>query len=248
MSPRAPAAGSLPVTRISRARLTEPVEDWSTRLACVEHILEHGLAPGRLVVLVGENGSGKSTLIEGIAQAYGLSPEGGSTGARHSSRPSESDLWRTLWLDRGIGAARWGFFLRAETMHGFYSYLEANPAKNGESAFHEMSHGESFLEVLATRFNDPGLYLLDEPESALSFSGCLALVGLLHQIATSDNAQAIVATHSPILAATPGAQILEVGSWGLRESSWRDLELVQNWSDFLAAPESYLRYVLTPDA
>jgi predicted ATPase len=206
--------------------------------------LAAGLDLAPLTILVGENGSGKSTLVEAIAGAYGLSPEGGSTGARHSSRVTESPLSDDLQLLRGVGASRWGFFLRAETMHGFYSYLEQNPGASPEPVFHEMSHGESFLEVLANRFNGPGLYVLDEPESALSFSGCLALVGLLHRIAADGRRQAIVATHSPIIAATPGAQILEIGDWGMRASKWTDLELVQNWQAFLESPDLYLRHVV----
>jgi predicted ATPase len=240
------AASTLPVGRVGRA-VDADVDRlrWPATLACVRQVLDAGLELGPLTVFVGENGSGKSTLVEGIAQAYGLSSEGGSTGARHSSRASESSLWRSLSLSRGVGASRWGFFLRAETMHGFYSYLEQNPAKSAEPVFHEMSHGESFIEVLATRFTGPGLYVLDEPESALSFSGCLALVGLLHRIAISGTMQAIVATHSPIIAATPGAQILEVGDWGLREQTWGELELVLNWQSFLTSPGQYLRHVIT---
>lgn len=99
--------------------------------------------------------------------AFGMSSEGGSTGARHSTRPSESTLHQHFRLIRGTAGARCGFFLRAETMHGFYSYLEDNCAKGYEPKFHEMSHGESFLQVLASRFDSPGLYVLDEPETYL---------------------------------------------------------------------------------
>ena len=196
-------------------------------------------------MLIGENGSGKSTLVEGIAQQFGLSPEGGSTGARHSTRPTESPLWRAMWLTRGLAASKWGFFLRAETMHGYYTYLEQNPAgpRSREPVFHELSHGESFLELLSTRVTGPGLFVLDEPEAALSFTGSLALVGLLGKIARSETTQPIVATHSPVVAATPGARILEVTSDGLVERQWRDLELVQHWTAFLADPDSYLRYL-----
>jgi predicted ATPase len=217
---------------------------WPADIPAVADLLDGGLELGPLTVLVGENGSGKSTLVEAVAQAYGLSPEGGSTGARVSTRPSESELYRALRLQRGIGASRWGFFLRAETMHGFYSYLEEHPGSSAEPAFHELSHGESFLGVLENRFADPGFYVLDEPESALSFSGCLALVGLLHRIAADGRRQALVATHSPIVAATPGARIIEVGEHGLREVEWHDLDLVQNWRGFLEDPQLYLRHVL----
>lgn len=237
----------LPVTALRRDTRSEVRIDegrWPWRIPAVRQLLDDGLELDRLTVLVGENGSGKSTLVEAIAQRYGLSPEGGSTGAQHSTRPTESELVRALRLERGVGAPRWGFFLRAETMHGFYTYLENNPSAHAAERFHELSHGESFIEVLQTRFHDPGLYVLDEPESALSFTGCLALVDLLHSIAGDTTRQAIVATHSPVIAATPGATILEVGDWGLRRSTWEDLELVQNWRDFLDSPEVFLRPLL----
>ena len=106
------------------------------------------LGPG-VTFLVGENGSGKSTLPEAIAVAYGLSPEGGSSQGSHSTRPSESGLRPLPGLQRGVGSGRWGFFLRAETMHGWYTYLEDNPADHDRDPhFHEMSHGESFIALL----------------------------------------------------------------------------------------------------
>lgn len=232
------------VTRDAGVSLDTSV--WPATLPCVRQVLNSGLQLGPLTVLVGENGSGKSTLIEAIAQRYGLSPEGGSTGARHSSRATESPLWHALTLRRGIGASKWGFFLRAETMHGYYSYLEDNPTNSHagpEPVFHHMSHGESFLEILNSRFGDPGLFVLDEPESALSFTGTLALVRLLMEIANSSTAQAIVATHSPLIAATPGAQVLEVDDTGLTERAWSELDLVANWKTFLDNPDLYLRHL-----
>lgn len=233
----------LPVSALSRDPHS-PVEPderaWPWRIPAVRQLLAQRTELDRLTVIVGENGSGKSTIVEAIAQGFGLSPEGGSTNARHGTRPTESDLVHALHLQRGIGAARWGYFLRAETMHGLYTYLE----DVGLPGLHELSHGESFIEVLQTRFHDPGLYVLDEPESALSFTGCLALVDLLHGIAADPTRQAIVATHSPIIAATPGATILELGEWGLRSTVWEELELVQNWRDFMNDPSMHLRYLL----
>jgi len=126
--------------------------------------------------------------------------------------------------------------------HSFYTYLAENPG-DMDPDFHEMSHGESFIEILRLRFNGPGLYVLDEPESALSFSGCLALVGLMTDLAATGTAQVIVATHSPLIAATPGADIYEVGDWGLRSSTWEDLSVVQNWRHFLTSPTTYLRHL-----
>ena len=202
-----------------------------------------GPGPGKGVTfLVGENGSGKSTLVEGIAVAYGLSPEGGTAHGRHSTRPSESPLASWLRLERGIGAGRWGFFLRAETMHGWYTFLEENPGGR-DPVFHEMSHGESFLSVLASRFDSSGFYCLDEPEAALSFTSTLSLIGTLLEL-VDRGGQVLCATHSPVLAALPGARILEVGEWGLREAEWSDLDLVDHWRRFLATPEAYLRHLV----
>ena len=216
---------------------------WPATIPAVRSILENGLdLPEGVTLLIGENGSGKSTIVEAVAMAFGLSPEGGSSHAMHSTRESESELWRWIRLERSAGASRWGFFLRAETMHGFYTYLEENPGRD-DPRFHELSHGESFLEILRTRFDSPGLYCLDEPEAALSFSAQIALVGTLHELA-QGGAQIVCATHSPLLAALPGAHILEVGEWGLRESTYDELEIVTHWKSYLAEPMRYLRHVL----
>ncbi|MGC5170434.1 AAA family ATPase [Microbacterium sp. DT81.1] len=221
-----------------------PLSTWPGSIPAVRQLLDRGLRldPG-ITFLVGENGSGKSTILEGIALAYGMSPEGGSTSARHGTRPTESPLSDWLRLQRGVGASRWGFFLRAETMHSFYTYLEANPSSGPEPRFHEMSHGESFLAILETRFDSPAFYCLDEPEAALSFTSTLALIAKLRRIA-DEGGQILCATHSPVLAAIPGAAILEVGSWGMRRSSWEDLELVHHWKSYLDSPKRYLRHLL----
>jgi predicted ATPase len=209
----------------------------------VRQLVTEGLQldPG-VTLLVGENGSGKSTIVEAIAMAYGLSPEGGTRNAHLSSRPTESPLSGALTLQRGVGTGRWGFFLRAETMHGWYTHHEQF-ATQRDPRFHEMSHGESFLAVLASRFDSPGFYCLDEPEAALSFSSTLALMATLQRIA-DDKGQVLCATHSPVLAALPGATILEAGAWGLRRTTWDELELVQHWRAYLEAPGRYLRHVL----
>lgn len=221
---------------------------WPATVPAVAQVLREGLRlHAGVTFLVGENGSGKSTLVEGVATAYGLSPEGGTTHGQHSTRPTESGLGRALRLQRGLASPRTGFFLRAETMHGWYTFLEQNPSNrrgdDPEPAFHEMSHGESFLAVLADRFDAPGFYCLDEPEAALSFSSTLQLIGVLHDL-VADGGQVLCATHSPVLAALPGARILEVGEWGLRETTWDDLELVQHWRRYLDAPGRYLRHLL----
>ena len=235
-------ARALPVRRIERADdAALPPGAWPRTVPAVEQLLRDGLDLGPVTVLVGENGSGKSTIVEAVAAAYGLNPEGGSRHARHSTRPTESPLHGDLQLARGVTAGRWGFFLRAETMHGLYTYLE----EVGTGGLHELSHGESFLEVLRSRFSSPGFYVLDEPESALSFGNCLGLVGLLHELA-GRGSQVLVATHSPVVAAIPGARILELDDVGFHETAWDDLELVAHHRRFLDAPQRYLRHVLDP--
>ena len=234
-----------PVRRVAAAEGVRASGLWPHTIPAVRQLLTDGLDldPG-VTFLVGENGAGKSTLVEAIAIAFGMSPEGGSTGARLSTRETESSLSRDLQLTRGVGSARWGFFLRAETMHGYYSYLEQNPSnRSDDPLFHELSHGEGFLEVLRSRFDSPGLYCLDEPESALSFSSSLALVGVLNELA-NGGAQVLCATHSPVVCSLPGATIVEVGEWGLRRTTWDELELVRNWKSYLQAPERYLRHII----
>lgn len=240
-----------PVRRIIRSEFGSGGgrDRWPGNIAAVAQLIEEGLElPAGVTFLVGENGSGKSTLVEAVAGAYGLDVEGGSPFSRHTTRQTESVLQSWIHLVRGAGASRWGFFLRAETMHGYYTHLEQTYASDPSTAsrspiFHEMSHGESFLTVFSRYLDSPGLYCLDEPEAALSFSSVLALMGLLHDLSQSGG-QILCATHSPQLASLPGATILEVGEWGLRESSWEDLVLVKNWRSFLNEPGRYLRHVI----
>jgi predicted ATPase len=193
--------------------------------------------------LVGENGSGKSTVMEMLAEACGLNPQGGSAQAKlFRTRDSEPGLGAHLIVERGPVRPRWSYFLRADTMHTLYTYLEDNPGRRPER-LHELSHGEGFLEILRTRVNQPGFYLMDEPDAPLSFTACLGLVALLHDLAQAGS-QAIVATHSPIVAAVPGASILELGDWGIRPARWEELHLVGAWRQFLTDPDSYFRHLL----
>ncbi|RHA44240.1 AAA family ATPase [Cellulomonas rhizosphaerae] len=214
---------------------------WWAQIPAVRQVLSEGWRLAPITVLVGDNGAGKSTLVEAVALAYGMGPEGGSIGSGYSTRATESAL--QLTVRRDIGAARFGFFLRAETMHAFYSFLEDNPGQRSEPQFHRMSHGESFLSLIGDRMHKPGLYLLDEPESALSFDGCLALVAHIKNLEANDS-QVLLSTHSPLLAAIPGAEIWEVGEWGMRRCEWEDLDLVRRWRGFLDDPGRFLRYFL----
>ncbi|GAA4827703.1 hypothetical protein GCM10025787_02250 [Saccharopolyspora rosea] len=137
-----------------------------------------------------------------------------------------------------------GFFLRAETAFQMTENLGGVPGFWDENTA-EMSHGEGFLTMFRDMFNAAGFYVMDEPEAALSFTSCLRLVGLMHQLSTTG-AQVICATHSPILAATPGADIIEVGDHGTRRVKWDELELVDHWRRYLANPDKYLRHLIDP--
>lgn len=217
---------------------------WPYRIPAVRQLLGEGIEFGQATVLVGENGSGKSTIVEALAEAYGLNPEGGSTGAMHVTRRTESELAEQLQVVRGGGSGRGGYFLRAETMHGFYTYLE----EVGMGSFHHQSHGEGFLQLIedrafSARGPRPGLYLFDEVESALSFNSSLRVLATLMDLLIEPGAQIVMATHSPILAALPGATILELDDSGYREADWGDLELVVNERYFLADPERFLRHL-----
>jgi predicted ATPase len=221
---------------------------WPATVPAVEQVLSEGLPlPAGLTVLVGENGSGKSTLVETLAEACGLNPQGGSVLASlRRTRDSEPGLGQQLIVERGAGRPRWSYFLRADTMHGLYTYLEENPG-NRRERFHEMSHGEGFLEILRTRVNQPGFYLMDEPDAPLSFTACLGLAALLHDL-VQEGSQVIVATHSPIVAAVPGATLFELGDWGIRAARWEDLYLTGAWRRFMTDPASYFRHLLAEDA
>ena len=220
---------------------------WPATVPAVEQLPCEGLElPPGLTALVGENGSGKSTIVEMLAEAYGLKPQGGSAMAQlFPTRDSEPGLGAHLVIERGPVRPRWSYFLRADTMHSLYTYLEDNSGQRQER-FHELSHGEGFLEILRTRVSQPGFYLMDEPDAPLSFTACLALVALLHDLVQAGS-QVIVATHSPIVAAVPGASILELGDWGIRTVRREELHLVGAWRRFLTEPASYFRHLLADD-
>ena len=232
---------ALPVRRVTEHALGERLDrsGWPATVPAVRQLLDDRLDLGPATVLVGANGAGKSTLVEAIAEAAGLNPEGGTHHVRHSTRVTESALAEHLQLTRGAGAPRGGVFLRAEAMHGLFTYLEG--VSRGPS-LHRMSHGESFLAFCRERASVRGLWVLDEPESALSFENCLALTAFLLE-RLEAGCQVLLSTHSPVLAALPGARILEAGEHGLREARWEDLETVDHWRRFLAGPERYLRHL-----
>ena len=182
--------------------------------------------------IVGENGCGKSTLLEGLAVAWGFNAEGGTVNFSFSTRPSHSDLHRHLRLVKSPRRPRDGFFLRAESFFNLATDIErldegpGGPpiiGAYGGRSLHEQSHGESFLTLVLRRFRGQGLYILDEPEAALSPTRQLAVLRRMHQLVQAHS-QLIVATHSPILMAYPRAKILRLDEAGYAEIRYEETE------------------------
>jgi predicted ATPase len=178
---------------------------------------------------VGENGTGKSTVLEAIAVALGLPAEGGSRNV-HRAQQEASPLHRALRVVKGWRQPRASWFLRAESLFNVFSYLdELGPGS--PPSLHLKSHGEAFLAVLQG-FRRDGLYLLDEPEAALSPSRQLAALALIDKL-VKEGCQFIIATHSPILLAYPHATILGFDADGIREMAYEDTEHYAITRDFL---------------
>jgi predicted ATPase len=195
-----------------------------------------------VTVLVGENGSGKSTLVEGLAAAWSRRL---TAQVHHWAPPTadeDADLGRWLELDGERPPPQGGCFLRAEAMHAHFGGLGEDLRAFDGVPLNARSHGEGFLAFLESRRLERGLYLLDEPEAALSFRSCLALLVLLGD-AVAAGSQVVLATHSPLLAALPGARVLELGEHGLAVRAWEELDLVRDWREFLAAPDRWLRHL-----
>jgi len=239
---------------IERVRLPASIPDkWPFTMPPVRQLAAEWLTFDRSVTfLVGENGSGKSTLIEALADAVKINTEGGKAGTRYSSTGEKTPLGSALLADltpaglrmvAGPRHAKAGFFLRAETLFNLARNVSGR-AGFWDADLEQQSHGEGFFTVLESMFSRPGLYLLDEPEAALSFISCLRLVDFLHELGRSGS-QVICATHSPIIASTPGAEIIELGTHGLRRTEWEDLEIVEHWRHYLQNPFSYLRHFIS---
>ncbi|WP_372845249.1 AAA family ATPase [Pontiella sp.] len=203
------------------------------------------LHPG-VTFIIGENGSGKSTLLEAIAVAAGFNPEGGTRNFSFSTRASHSELHRYLRIGRGINKPTDGFFLRAESFFNVATEIErmdAEPAfgppiidSYGGVSLHEQSHGESFLALVMNRFGGNGLYILDEPEAALSPQRQLTVLARMHDL-IADHSQFIIATHSPIMMAYPDATIYDCSAEGLRRVEYTETEHYQVTHDFLINPD-----------
>lgn len=217
---------------------------WYFDIPAIAQLRSEGLGlDDGVTVVVGENGSGKSTLVEAVATAWHDSLTGAQ--AQHwlpDSGHEDADLHRHLQLTGRRPRPHGGCFLRAETMHTTFSNADAAGVRDYGGRLNTRSHGESFLGYLGGRPVEVGLWVLDEPEAALSFHSCLALLALLRDLA-DEGSQVLLATHSPLLAACPGATVLELGRHGIRRTRWDELEMVRSWQAFLDAPERFLRHL-----
>ncbi len=231
-----------------------PADSYLTRLPAVRNLARQGgLAFEKPVTfLVGENGTGKSTLLEAIAIAAGFNAEGGSRNFTFSTRATHSELYRYLTVARRAHPKD-GFFLRAESFYNLASNiddLDSEPydvppiiKSYGGLSLHAQSHGESFLALIENRFGGEGLYLLDEPEAALSPNRLMTLLARIHDL-VQKHSQFIIATHSPILMAYPGAVVYELTEDGIRAVDYRETEHYRLTRSFLEDPERMLRYLL----
>ncbi len=230
-----------------------PMDEYYASLPAVQSIwADRGLDFTKPVTFfVGENGVGKSTLIEAIAVALGFNPEGGSLNFDFSTSDSHSTLYQHLKPSRGIRRNRDGFFLRAESYYNAATYLDEVEQYNkngpfssyGGKSLHKQSHGESFLALVENRFSKNGLYLLDEPEAALSPMRLMRMMVTIHELA-KNGAQFIISTHSPILMTMPDSDIIQITEEGLKHVAYRETEHYQITLSYLENPDRMLRELL----
>ncbi len=227
-------------------------EEYPFSLRVVRRLDTLALHPA-VTFIIGENGSGKSTLLEAIAAAAGFNPEGGGRNFAFSTRASHSALHEYLRLSRSARRPRDGYFLRAESFFNVATEIERLDREQGggpkiiESyggvSLHEQSHGESFLSLMTQRFGGQGLYILDEPEAALSPSRQMAVLARIHQLVRAES-QFIIATHSPIIMAYPEAAIHAIAEEGITQVAYTDTEHYRDMKHFLNKHEQMVRELM----
>ncbi len=203
----------------------------------------------QVTFFVGENGTGKSTLLEAIAVAYGFNAEGGTRNFNFSTEQTHSDLYRHLIVSKGVQRPDDGFFLRAESFYNLASEIDKldqiDPLLNyyGGRSLHAQSHGESFLSLVLNRFSGNGVYILDEPEAALSPSRQMTLLAAIDSL-VKNKSQFLIATHSPILMSYPGAAILMLEEDDICLTPYQETEHFLLTKQFLNNPQKMLKYLL----
>lgn len=249
-----PTTMALPAGYLRGVRLVrESVVDFDVYPFSIPSIrsLEALELDGKVTFLIGENGAGKSTLIEAIAVLAGFNAEGGSKNFRFGTRRSESCLHQFMRPVRGHRRPRDGFFLRAESYFNVATEIERldeEPSGGGSIiglyggvSLHEQSHGESFIALATHRFRGQGLYILDEPEAALSPQRQLSLLSVIHDHVEERGSQFVIATHSPILMAYPNALIYRLGASGIERVAYEETEHYRITREFLNAPQRFFK-------
>lgn len=240
----------VPVRKVTVDSGHVAVGQWPWTIPAVAQVADRGLdLDAGITVIVGPNGAGKSTLVEAIAAAWGrlMTTYRQDWLQQSVARPSHEDsaLFRSLRLQTTTGGANGGLFLRAERLHAQAESFTRRgrwSERVGTTPLLNLSHGEGFLAVLRGMIDEPGLYVLDEPESALSFDSSLALIQIMVDMRAAGS-QVLLATHSPILAAAPGARLLQLDDAGITEVPYDEADLVTSWRGFLQAPQRYLRHL-----
>ncbi|PIC76813.1 AAA family ATPase [Sporosarcina sp. P19] len=227
-------------------------EDYPFHLPSINTLTELDFHPN-VTFFVGENGMGKSTLLEAIAVAFGFNPEGGSLNFNFSTYDSHSILDEYITLIKGVIRPTDGFFLRAETFYNLASTIEELDSAEGPSpriidgyggtSLHEQSHGESFWATFIHRFRGNGIYLLDEPEAALSPMRQLSMLSRIHDL-VGEGSQFMIATHSPLLLSYPGAKIIEFSDEGAQETTLEETSHYQIMKQFFYDKDRMLHYLL----
>jgi predicted ATPase len=199
----------------------------------------------KVTYLVGENGTGKSTILEAIAVAFGLNAEGGTANFNFSTHQTHSDLHDKLSLIKGSKRPENSFFLRAESFYNLATNIDEIGAikSYGYVSLHEQSHGESFFAVIMNRFTGNGLYILDEPEAALSPAKQLALLVRMDEL-IGKNAQFIIATHSPIVMAYPDSTVYELTDGNFNVVKFDETEHFKVMKSFMDEPKRMLEMLL----
>ena len=235
---------------IDRFSIGDVAGSYLSEVCAIKHLREFQFTQP-VTFFVGENGTGKSTLLEALAVLSGFNPEGGSKNFRFSTKETHSTLCDNMRIARHIPFAQDGFFLRAESFYNVAT--EVDRLADGDPSFfanysttnaslHAQSHGESFLSLFNNRFRGKSLFILDEPEAALSPTRQLALLRRMHDLVNADS-QFIIATHSPILMAYPAADIIVITEQGATRTPYQDTEHVVITKRFLSDPDHMLHYL-----